>query len=584
MLISLIYNNFIMFCDHKRYPRTSSQRGFALLLALLFVAVFGGILTAILVYNRTNVRIAEAEVAGWEAVEIGKAARLFVRDQFAANPLTFRATAATPALITINNLIANRYLPQSFGRLSGGNYVNALNQRIYVIRTNWNPNGLGGAVNDPATVPTAFVYFRNEGRSASDIVPEIVKKMRALGATITAPLFDTAGVNRSAACRGGGAAVGLWDTGCMTQAEFAALTGAVGLPTVFTAGALIVPVWKVVQFDLRAVSRFPQPENPGFATMLTDLEMGTPLVQNCPTTANQVSITTIDAAGTPTTTFTGLCRVQSDTATIDNRFSINNVANLAAERVIAEAQTTDFGGEAATIGNGDEQTMAISGNARLGSDLRVFDTRPLNGIPFRLSVPNGPLAVERNAYLYAQNTSNRGLATIGTATANALISDSMTSANYNSTVAGTTTGAPRMNITLRETITGTTQVTGTGSSELVTDTLTASSATVSASDNTGQVQVTNTLNLSGSTMSVAGNQPVSGYAAVFGDINAANNINVTNNLQFTSPNGSITAEGTRNTDGSGPMPLVNVTRCLEGVDVAEACPNRQYFVPIIVTP
>lgn len=553
------------------------------MLALLFVALFGGILAAILVFNRTHVRTAEAEVAGWEAVEIGKAARLFVRDQFAANP-GLRAAAATPTLITINTLIANRYLPQSFGRLSGGNYVNALNQRIYVIRTNWSPTGLGGAVTDPATVPTAFVYFRNGGKSTFDLVPEIVKNMRALGATITAPLFDSAGVNRSAVCRGGGAAVGLWDTGCMTQAEFATLAGAVGLPTVFTGGALIVPAWKVVQFDLRAVSRFPQPENPGFATMLTDLEMGTPVTQNCPTNADQVSITTIDAAGTPTTTFTGLCRVRSDTAAVDNRFSINNVANLAAERVIAEAQTTDFGGEVATIGNANEQTMAISGNARLGSDLRVFDTRALNGIPYRLSVPNGSLAVERNAYLYAQNTSNKGLATIGTATANALISDSMTSANYNSTVAGTTTGAPRMNITTRETITGTTQVTGTGSSELVTDTLTANSANVHASDNTGQVQVTNTLNMSGSTMSVAGNEPVSGYSSIFGDINAANNVNVTNNLQFTSANGSVTAEGTRNTDGSAPLPVVNVNRCLEGVNVAEACANRQYFVPIIVTP
>ena len=583
MLISLIYNNFIMFCGHRRYPKTLDQRGFALLLALLFTALFGGILTAILVFNRTHVRIAEAQVAGWEAVEIGKAARLYVRDRFAANP-ALRATTATPSLITINTLKAGGYLSQNFGRLVGGNYVNALNQQIYVIMTNWSATGLGGAVTDPGTVPTAFVYFRNGGKSSFDLVINVVENMRTLGATITAPLFDSTGTNRSANCRTGGPAVGLWDTGCMTQGEFATMAGAVGLPTTFTGGALITPVWKVVQFDLRAVSRFPQPENPGYATMLTDLEMGTPLVQNCPTTANQVSITTIDAAGTPTTTFTGLCKVASDTATADNRFSINNIANLAAERVIAEAQTTDFGGETATIGTANEQVMAISGNARLGSDLRVFDTRSLNGIPYRLSVPNGTLEVERNAYLYAQNTSNKGLATIGTATANALISDSMNSANYNSTLTGTTTGAPRMNITTRERINGTTQVTGTGSAELVTDTLTADSATVHASDNTGQVQVTNRLGLGGATLNVNGNNPVSGYSAILGDITQANNVNVTNNLQFTSVNGSVTAEGTRNTDASGPLPYINVTRCLEGVNVAEACANRQYFVPIIVTP
>ncbi len=159
LLISIIYNKFCMSLVRSRFGGSlRRQRGVALLLALLFAALFGGILAAIAIFNNYAARQSEAQVAGWEALELTKAARLYVRDQLAANP-SYKTTVATPRQIAISTLINNGYLPSTFGRLVSGRYVNALNQRIYVYVTNWTISGMGGAVTDPGTVPAAFVFF-----------------------------------------------------------------------------------------------------------------------------------------------------------------------------------------------------------------------------------------------------------------------------------------------------------------------------------------------------------------------------------------------------------------------------------------
>lgn len=623
MLIPLIYNNFIMICgysaQHTRRLSAHGQRGVSLLLALIFVAFFGGILVAIAAFNNSRVRVAEAEVAGWELVEIAKAARLYVRDQMAAVGPTpaaitaYKTTTATPTRITLTTLKAGGYLPTTFGRTIGALDYNALNQEIYIIRANWSTTGLGGAPADPATVPSAFVFFRPGGKSSFNLVVNIVENARRFGATLTAPLFDVTGTNRSADCRSTGPATGLWDTGCLTQAEFAALMTPLSLPTTFAGGGLIMPAWKAVQPDLRAVMRFPQPENPGYSTMLTDLEMGIPVTEDCPNTADQVSITTIDASGTPVTTFTGLCEVRDDTGALNQRFHIQNVANIGAERVIAEPQSLDFGGtDAATVGTGNDEAFNVSGTATLGNDLRVFNTRPLNGIAYRFDIPTASLAVERNAYMYSQNTSFRGVATItGNATAGSLLTDSMTSGTLRSRTTGTTTGAPRISVTTRGTMTGTTSVTGSANAELISEDLRAdvaaaagnnparAGAQLRATDNAGRVQVTNTLNLNSQTLTMTGTQnsapafdSPSGFRAIIANINDAQDVNVvgtagaTQDLQFMSNNTSLTANTTRNTANTAVMPTIEATNagaseCLEGVNIADACPNRQYFMPLI---
>ncbi|MBU6235121.1 MAG: hypothetical protein KGQ41_04695 [Alphaproteobacteria bacterium] len=588
------------------------------MLALIFVAFFGGVLAGIAIFNRNAVRVAEAEVAGWELVQIGKAARLYMRDQLVANP-ALRNTSQTPTRITMAALKNGGYLPQTFGRSVGALDYNALNQEVYVIMANWLPTGLT-LTNDASSVPSAFVLFRAGGKSDPNRVLEVVESARKNGATITAPLFDFNNNNRSADCKGTGAAAGLWDTGCLSQAEYNSLATSIGLPAGFRAGALIVPAWKMSQHDLRAVMRYPQPENPGFATMLTDLGMAKQTRDNdgtddnnCNPTAgdpgdtDEVTIRTVDASGNPTTTSTGLCDVVDDTAaaTGNNRFNITNVANLTAERMVAEPQAADTrlvaqpaaaengGVDTAQIGTGNDEAFNVTGTLTLGNDLRVFNNRSLNGIATRFAVP-ASIAVERNAYLYSQSTTDAGIATIGTITSsNSLITDSLTTGTLTSTSSGVTAGSsPRITATNSIAITGTTSVTGTANSELISENITGGNATLTATDNTGKVQITNTLSMTGQQLSVTGTEPVSGYSAIVGDINDADNVNVTGiagasqDLQFLSTNGTLSADSTRSADNTGNMPTITATNsgaseCLEGLNVADACPNRQYFVPFI---
>lgn len=582
----------------KRY-----QKGVSLLLALVFCALFGGILVVIARFNSNEVRKTEARVAGWEMVEIAKAARLYMRDQFAINP-GIRNTAATPTPITLAVLQNGGYLPQNFGRTDGsGNIVNALGQRVYVIMANWSNGALGGSVTDPATVPSAFVYFEPGGKANAQLTTEAVTSIRQQNAAVTAPLFDRTDTNISADCRGGGPAVGLWDTGCLTPNEFSALVGPMGLSTTFAAGGLIMPAWKAVQADLRAVLRYPTPENPGYATMLTDLGMGTP-TGDCTQATNQVHITTTDASDNITQTSTNVCNALSDSAVADVRYNINRVANVMAQRLVAMPQTQDFGAELSNIGSANDDAMRINGQATLGSDLRVFNTRALPaGVDTRFDVPNGRVVVERNAYAYSTSTSMRGHATINAVTANALVTDQLNSDNFESVDTGTTTGAPQMNVTSTTTLTGQLQVrdiAGVANSELITETMSGPSANVRVTDTTGtQAQITGTLNLNNSTANVFNNTPsaaTQGYAVIAGQIFNAGTVHVTsaqpggsnNDLQFLATDAVISAATTSNavvdTATSGPLPTINTTgRCLEGVNVANACADRQY-VPPNITP
>lgn len=577
-----------------RYRHRRSQRGVSLLLALIFVAFFGGILITMARFNASEIRETEARIAGWEAIEIAKAARLYVRDQVADNP-ALRTMAATPTRITLDTLRNGGYLSPGFGRVSGGNDVTALGQPIFVIMANWSPDGLGGPPSAQTTVPSAFVYFGDSAKSTPELMIDAVESARRQGASINAPLFDANGTNRSMSCRGAEPAVGLWDTGCLRRDEYATLAAAVGADTVFRPGALIIPVWKAVHLDLRAVMRHPQPENPGFATMLTDLQMGTP-VGDCTQVGNQVTITTLDSVGNTTTTATGVCDVVPDDGT-NRRFNITRVGSLAADRIIAEPQTSDFGGDAAQAGfNGNEEALYISGDATVGADFRVFGNRPVPaGIPSRFDVTAGSLAIERNAYLYSEDSgapgvpsTRSGIATIGTATAGSLISDRVRTNTFTSTAAGTTSGAPRMNITETADLTGSVSVTGAANAELLTQTISAPAAQVRTSDGTGEVQVSGTLQMTGSTMTVQGAAPVSGYAALVGEIVDTDELGVEGTgagtdlrLLAAGDTASISADSTRYYNGAAAV-RVDTQACLESARVANACPERQYLPPNVL--
>ena len=578
------------------------------MLALIFVAFFGGILVTIARFNASEVRKTEASVAGWEMVELAKAARLYMRDQYAVNP-AIRTTAATPNIIPYSALLSGGYLPSNFGSRTdaGGNPINALNQRVYVIMTNWSPTGIGGDVTNPATVPSAFVYFAPGGKASNDLMVDIVSAIRQQNVALTAPLWDTTNTNRSADCRGGGPAVALWDTGCMPPGEFATLVGPLGLSTTFAPGGLLMPAWKAVQPDLRAVLRYPQPENPGYATMLTDLGMGTP-TGDCTVDANQVHITTTDATGNIIQTSTNVCDALSDTVTADMRFNIDHVGNFMAQRLVAMPQAQDYGVESANIGTANDDSMRVNGDVNLGSDLRIYNTKDLPaGVPARYDVPNGTVVIERNIYTYSKLVSQKGHAKIGTiATAQSLVSDNLSSNVFKSLTTSNnpdgSTSAPQMNVTSHTDLTGHLQVSPTTDptvpSELITDTMNGANAEVHVTDTTGtQAQITGTLDAHNSTVSVTGANPaaaVGGYTAVTGEISNAGTVNVTSaeaggsdaDLQFLAPGGaaSVTAGQTADANLTGQLPVINATtRCLEGVNVADACANRQ-FVPPNITP
>ncbi len=580
------------------------QKGISLLLALIFVAFFGAILVTIARFSSFEVRKIEARVAGWELVEIAKAARLYMRDRYAADA-TLRATAATPTSIPLATLIADGYLPGNFGRVdAGGQQINALNMPVFIIMANWGPNGIASSPTDPATVPSAFVYYAPGGKGAKNLTVEMVAAIRKENVAITAPLFDSTDTNVSADCRGGGPAAAIWDTGCLRPDEFAALVAPLGGPTVLEPGALIMPAWKAVQPDLRAVLRFPQPENPGYATMLTDLGMGTP-TGDCSLTSNQVQFTATNAAGATYQETTNVCDALSDSATTDLRYNINHVANIQAQRLVAMPQTADFGGDTNVfIGNGNDDSMRVNGNIALGSDLRVYNTRALPaGVNDRFNVPNGTLVVERNAYAYSNNVAAKGHALIGSISeANALVSDRLDTPTFDSISAGTTTGPAQMNVTTSTNLSGNMMVRNFGggvTAELITDTMTGNSAQVHVTDSTGtQAQITNTLNLSNSTATVVGSTPImnggvpSAYTAIAGEIADTGTINVTSaqpggsnaDLQFLAGNALVSAGTTSNADRNAPLPIINTTgRCLEGANVANACADRQY-VPPNITP
>lgn len=590
----------------KTFAARARQRGVSLLLALVFVSVFGGALATIAGFNAYRVRENEARVTGIEMIEIAKAARLFVRQEMINNPALRTDLNAGPRRITLTQLKDAGFLSQNFGRVAGTDDLTALGQRIYVIETNW---PIGG---DPAsnnTVPTAFVLLRDSSKSTAQLMVNAVEVARQMNSSLTAPRFNTLGNNISSDCRGAGPAASLWDTGCLADHEFTALMAAVPTPPAqLEDGGLIVPTWKIVQPDLRAVMRFPQPENPGFATMLTDLQMGIPL-DDCTNAATQVQITTTDAAGNVTSVPSGLCDAETDTATDNKRFNITEISNMSLQRIIAEPQNFDNNGsmaaEVANIGTTNDDAMRISGDVTLGNDLRIYDQRALpGGVPSRLNIPNGTMVAERNAYLYSNELTRGGQAVIGgTVQSRGLIANRLDTPTFQSTSAspaGYGSDAPSINVTSTTDLTGDIQITG-ATGELITETLNAAAgpdnaatptineartgANMTASDTTGQVQITGTITSNNNPIVVQGANPIVNggvnYSAIIGSLSNGGNIQVDNGMTFTdATNTQITAGATRGyASATTPITNISTTRCLTDNAVANGCPNRQYTPP-----
>ena len=395
-----------------KFNSLHNQNGFALASVMLIITAMAAILTGIVYSQSGEKRRHEAEIAGWEAVQIGRAARIHVRnlmenitpaDLAISGAATARQhlamTADTQPDITIDSLIAANLLPDNFARRDGaGNYFNALGQPIRIIMRNY---PLGG---DPAletTVPTAFVYFEDNFASSPELNQTIVQSVRAESVPVSAPLYS-GGANLSGTCSsanplntGAGMAV-MWDSGCLDTAEFTALTG-----DIYNGGSFVLPVWRTVNFDPRALLRFPQPEQTALQTMTVDLSMaeGT---EGCATGI----IIPDETGGTPST----LCHANDDDVTLsqDNRRSIFNVPTLQSSNLIIDTQSGDDVTSGVYIdGDASDGTadLIISGNLDAIGDAKVF-----NGV----TTVNNELSTDKNIYVSGGGTGFAASSEIGT--------------------------------------------------------------------------------------------------------------------------------------------------------------------------
>lgn len=353
---------------------STRQRGFSLVVVLLLVSVLAGFLTGIVSSKQNQSIRREAEIAGWEAAKIARAARIFARDALAANPNLANTLSGNPQDIPMTSLMSMSMLPTNFARTNAaGEYLNAVGQRIRIILANY---PIDGDPNDITTVPTAYIYFEDNAKSSGLIVQDIVQEARREGVAISAPVYNGA-INLSGDCNGRGDAVIIWDTGCMGTEEFVLLTG-----EAYVEGNLVIPSWRSVNFDSRALMRFPQPENTGLPTMLTDIEMGNP--NDCVADSTKyikfLSDNTSDPEGFVERD-TEICSYIDDVVVgpslIDNRRDIINTANISSNIYIANPQS---GGDVVSDIAGINTTRAveayelnISGAVSIDGDVKNYN-------------------------------------------------------------------------------------------------------------------------------------------------------------------------------------------------------------------
>ena len=258
-----------------------NEEGFSLLLVLLFIGVISGTFTATFWRQSEQYINRQAYASGWHLVEVSKAARVFVRNA-SVNSVILNSGIQCCSQADVENQggsieIALADLVNA-GHLSPLlDFENALEQNLRVFAASYTP------VVDPLTqdlVVTSYVMTSAAvagTRAAAVVSPRTAASLmlgaRNAGMSASAPTI-IGGVNLSDNC-GADPAVMVWDTGCLTQDDVDIITASAGGLAVGD-GQIIVPTWRVVDHDLRAMMRFPQPENPSANQMFTDLHFGDP--------------------------------------------------------------------------------------------------------------------------------------------------------------------------------------------------------------------------------------------------------------------------------------------------------------------
>ncbi|MAS88090.1 MAG: hypothetical protein CMH30_08980 [Micavibrio sp.] len=367
------------------------ESGFSLAVMLVITIAFAFIIAFIATANKDARDQRTLRAVAWQIKQIAQAARLMVRNnslsqfvedtnadnipdtprdlaymianaidqngdgildaQFNKQALDINAAGA-PQQITVAQLVAAGYLPISFVN-QDANAVDLtestiLRQPITVYAAN---SPIDGDSNLATTVATAYVTLGGSPAVSAGDAIRLSRVLQNLEVPVSAPLFNGAGVNISDNCNGT-PAVSAWDTGCTSDADFNNLTGAA-----FQPGEMLIPAWKSVRFDERAVMRFPQPENTTYATMLTDLYMGDVVDANCKANVaiedvgdpnyygdgggeNTIAFNEDDGAGGIQKVDSRLCPTIRDNPLTfaDNRRNIMNISNLTLQRIIAADQ------------------------------------------------------------------------------------------------------------------------------------------------------------------------------------------------------------------------------------------------------
>jgi hypothetical protein len=337
---------------HKVTRRRGQEGGFSLFLALLAVVSISGYVLLNLNVDRDRVERERATQSAWLLENIASAARLYVRDNAAAGIFSRAALCALPQTIAPATLIAGGYISANIGqRDAAGDYVTPLGQTVRIVAANsriTQPACDDATLQNAAATSSAYLILQAGPRTTQNGILLQAEALQVQSIPVNAPYYD-AGVNRSPDCQGAGPGTIQWDTGCLTDTQYAFINGG----GAFTPDSFGVPVWLTFRGDNRAIFRFPQPENPTAQQMASDLRMAPVVDVNGDgnrddadvAACNQTQIRMGDTQpGTATAPVdSGVCALEDDVAIgiVNNRRNIFNVARIDSERTIIEPQTVD---------------------------------------------------------------------------------------------------------------------------------------------------------------------------------------------------------------------------------------------------
>ncbi len=519
---------------------THSQKGFSLALALIFAGVLSSVLASLSFIQKGEHVRREAELAGIEGAQIARAARIFARNEYSARPNMVNELALSgsgPELITITDLINAGLLPPNYGRTNAtGEDVNAVGHPIRIWLANY---PIDGNPADPTTVPTAYVIFEDTDKTDTNIIQYIVQAIRAEDVAVSAPVYSGT-VNVTGSCEGGGDTVAVWDTGCLDTMDYINLTGAA-----FTPGSFVIPTWRAVNFDTRAMMRFPQPEQPDVQTMFTDLEMGN--MHDCSADPSQLIEISSDTTGTEDTDFCGA--MDDDVGSVvDNRRDItrvNNIINTSA--ILIDPQGGDDVRSGGLIAVDTHDFEAVGNLSVERGDGKVF-----NGD----TVVSGGLNVDKNISVSRTGGGADSVVSGNVIAGNAAFNQSVINAQLQSSEVSISGDMTNTNVMQSNSRISANRITrGDGANTVIN--------VGNNADVAGVVELT--------TVNVSGTTDIGGFSVIAGDVRGQS-LDISGNLNSANLIDTVRA-------GSGPaIPRIDITDGANGARCIGDCPRRRALI------